>query len=152
MELFKAKINEISASIAERNNLFLIEVVLRGHDKNRVIEIYFDSEKNLDADTCASLSREIQEEMEKNGMGNNPYRLEVSSPGVDRPLIFPGQYSKHLNRNFDLIIKDGETEKKLKAKLRSIEGEDFFFETDKKELIKINFNNITKAKVNISFS
>jgi ribosome maturation factor RimP len=65
MELFKAKINEISASIAERNNLFLIEVVLRGHDKNRVIEIYFDSEKNLDADTCASLSREIQEEMEK---------------------------------------------------------------------------------------
>jgi ribosome maturation factor RimP len=85
-------------------------------------------------------------------MGNNPYRLEVSSPGVDRPLIFPGQYSKHLNRNFDLIIKDGETEKKLKAKLRSIEGEDFFFETDKKELIKINFNNITKAKVNISFS
>lgn len=152
MDLVRNKIKEISASAAEKHNLYLIDVVIRGHDKNRVIEIFFDSIGNLDADICAELSREIQEEIEKAELLKSQYRLEVSSPGVDRPLIFAGQYPKHLNRSFELVYRDGENEKKLKAKLKTAEGEDFYFETDKHELLKINFNNIIKAKVNISFS
>lgn len=152
MDLFKAKISEIAASAAEKNNLFLIEVVIRGHDRNRVIEVYYDSTRDLDAETCAMLSRELNDEIEQKGLINSPYRLEVSSPGVDRPLKYPGQYPKHLNRSFDIVYKDAEDEKKLNGKLRTIEGDDFIFETNKKELIKINYNNIIKAKVNISFS
>jgi ribosome maturation factor RimP len=152
MDLLKAKIHEISSSVAEKNNLFLIDVIVRGHEKNRVVEIYYDSEKVLNAETIAQVSREIGEEIEKNELIKGQYRLEVSSPGVDRPLIFAGQYQKHLERNFEVLYKDDSGEKKLKGRLKSVDGDDFIFETDRKEIIKLNFNNITKAKVNISFS
>jgi ribosome maturation factor RimP len=152
MDLEKAKIREISASAAERHSLFLIDVILRGHEQNRVIEVYYDSEASLNAETCALISRELADEIDNNGIIKGKYRLEVSSPGVDRPLLYAGQYPKHINRNFELSYKDESGEKKLKGRLKSIEGEDFYFETEKKELIKVNFNNITKAKVNISFS
>jgi ribosome maturation factor RimP len=152
MDLIKSKINEISTSVADRNNVYLIETVVRGHEAHRVIEIFFDAVDTLDAEKCASLSREIQEELEQQDLIKGQYRLEVSSPGVDRPLKYPGQYPKHLNRNFELIYKDADTEKKMKAKLRNIEGEEFYFETEKKDQLKINFNNIIKAKVIISFS
>ncbi len=152
MDSIKAKINEIAAFAAEKNNLYLIEVVLRGHDQNRVIEIYYDAVESLNAEICAHLSREISEEIEQNGLFNGKYRLEVSSPGVDRPLKFAGQYNKHVNRNFELVYNEGGSEKKLKCRLKLVEGEDFYFETDKKDLIKINFSDIIKAKVNISFS
>jgi ribosome maturation factor RimP len=152
MDNLKAKIHEISASAAERNNLFLIDLIIRGHEKNRVIEVYYDSEKILDAETIALVSREIEEEIEKHELVKGQYRLEVSSPGVDRPLLYAGQYPKHINRNFEIVYSDENTDKKLKGRLRSVEDDNFFFETDKKELIKINFNNIKKAKVNISFS
>jgi ribosome maturation factor RimP len=152
MDLLKKKIVEISSEIAEKKNLFLIDVIVRGHEKNRVIEIFYDSAENIDADTCASISREIEEQIEKNELIKGQYRLEVSSPGVDRPLLFSAQYPKHINRNFEVFYKEEGVEKKLKGRLKSIEEDDFYFETVKKELIKINFNNIIKAKVNISFS
>jgi len=152
MDIIKDKIKAIAALAAEKNNLFLIEVDVRGHEQNRVIEIYYDSVINLDADTCALVNREIQEEIEKQELIKGQYRLDVSSPGVDRPLKFAGQYQKHINRKFDLDYKDAEIPKKTKAKLIGIEGDEFYFETEKKEQIKLNFNNIIKAKVNISFS
>lgn len=152
MDSIKAKINEIAAFAAEKNNLYLIEVVVRGHDQNRVIEIYYDAVDSLNADICARLSREISEEIEQTGLFNGKYRLEVSSPGVDRPLKYAGQYIKHINRNFELVYIDEGSEKKFKGRLKSAEGEDFYFETDKKDLIKVNFSDIIKAKVNISFS
>jgi len=152
MDIIKAKINEIAASAAEKNNLFLIDVVLRGHEQNRVIEIFFDAEESLNAEICAALSREIQDEIERLELFKGRYRLEVSSPGVDRPLKFAGQYKKHIDRNFEIVFMDESIERKIRGKLKLIEGSDFYFETEKKELIKINFNSIKKAKVNISFS
>lgn len=152
MDIIKAKINEIAASAAEKNNLFLIDVVLRGHEQNRVIEIFYDAEESLNAEICAALSREIQDEIERLELFKGRYRLEVSSPGVDRPLKFAGQYKKHIDRKFEIFFRDESIESKIHGKLKLIEGSDFYFETEKKELIKINFNNIIKAKVNISFS
>jgi ribosome maturation factor RimP len=152
MNLVKNKILEISSELAKSKDLFLIDVIVRGHEKNQVIEIFYDAVENIDADTCALISREIEEEIDKSGLIKGQYRLEVSSPGVERPLIYSGQYPKHLNRNFDIIYKEDDEEKKFKGRLRNIESDDFFFETDKKELKKINYNNIIKAKVNISFS
>ena len=43
---------------------------------------------------------------EKNWFGLD-YLLEVSSPGIDRPLLFPRQYKKNIGRELQLILKDG---------------------------------------------
>ena len=98
-----------------------------------------------------SVSREIDSELKDLLIKHPDYRLDVSSPGIDRPLKFLNQYIKHVNRKFDISYRSGEEIKKLSGKLASIDGDYLTFISNNKEVI-INFNNIVKANVIVSFS
>jgi len=142
-------IREIAQQIAERNNLFLIDLIFRGSESSRVIEVFIDGEKNISADECALVSREISKQIdEKESL--RTYRLDVSSPGVDRPLIYLKQYPKHLNRLFEIEFNSSGTSSIFKGKLVSIEDEVLTFQSNKE--IKIKFPDIIKAKVLVSFN
>ncbi len=151
MNLLEENIREIASEIIERNNFFLVDLVVHGRSSSRSIEIYIDGEQNVSADDCARISLEINPKLEGlPDIGTN-YYLEVSSPGVDRPLKFLKQYSKHINRKFEITFKSGDEIKKLTGKLAGIEGSNLIFFSGGKDTI-INFNNIEKAKVLVSFS
>jgi ribosome maturation factor RimP len=151
MDLLKENITKISEEIAQKLGFFLIEIIIRGDQRKRIIEVFVDGEKNVSADNLAEISREINKLIEEQELIKEPYRLDVSTPGVDRPLKFLKQFPKHLNRNFDLTYKTVDGDKNIKAKLVGIQGEELTFDYNKKELI-VEFKNISKAKVLISFS
>ncbi|MCS7053339.1 MAG: hypothetical protein NZM09_06345 [Ignavibacterium sp.] len=147
----KNKILEIVTPIIESRNFLLIDLVVRGDERKRIIEIFVDSPEIMSADTLVELSRHINNRLgiEENLLGN--YRLDVSSPGVDRPLKFLAQYPKNINRLFEVSYQDDKETRKIKAKLISVNGEELLFNDGKNEIL-INFNQIVKAKVLISFS
>jgi len=156
-------IREIAQQIAEQNNLFLIDLIVRGSESSRVIEVFIDGEINISADECALVSKEITKQIDERELLKS-YRLDVSSPGVDRPLIYLKQYPKHLNRLFEIEFsaKGGSasggnayklssgTASTFKGKLISIEDEVLTFQSNKE--IKIKFPDIIKAKVLVSFN
>lgn len=151
MSLLEENIKEIVSKDIEKNGFLLIDLILRGTEHNRVIEVYFDGEKDVSADDCASVSREIDSHLKDLLVKHPDFRLDVSSPGIDRPLKFLKQYQKHVNRKFDISYRSGEEIKKLSGKLAAIEGDHLTFISNNKEVI-INFNNIVKANVIVSFS
>lgn len=151
MSLLDENIKEIVTKVVEKNGFLLIDLILRGTEHNRVIEVYFDGEKDVSADDCASASREIESHLKDLLVKHPDFRLDVSSPGIDRPLKFLKQYLKHVNRKFDVSYHSGEEIKKLSGKLAAIEGDYLSFISNNKEVI-INFNNIVKANVIVSFS
>jgi len=136
--------------IVKAQGFVLIDLVTRGDNHLRIIEVYIDNEKGITTVDCANASRILNEVIESEKLIESQYRLDVSSPGVERPLKFLVQYGKHINRKFEIEFKDEEEIKKVNAKLIRIDGEDLFF-TEKNSEYKINFNNIIKAKVLISF-
>lgn len=142
-------IREIAKQIAEQNNLFLIDLIVRGTESSRVIEVFIDGEINISADECALVSREISKQIDEKELLKS-YRLDVSSPGVDRPLIYLKQYPKHLNRLFEIEFNASGTSSLFKGKLVSIEDEVLTFQSNKE--IKIKFSDIIKAKVLVSFN
>jgi ribosome maturation factor RimP len=146
------KIYSIVDEIVEKNGFFLIDFITRGNDRNKIIEVYIDGEVNVTAEDCASVSREIGELIDSQGLISSSYRLDVSSPGVDRPIKFLKQYNKHLNRKFEISYSKGEDTKKMTGKLIRIDGEDLVFYVSKNEELVVNFNSIKKSKVVISFS
>jgi len=150
MNLLKENIIKIAGEIAELKSLLLIDVILRGNERNRVIEIFIDGEEDISADDCAEFSRSLNKVFEERKLIKTSYRLDVSSPGVDRPLIFLKQFPKHLNRTFDIIYQSGEEKKKFTGIFIKIDGELLTFRA-KQEII-VNFNKIIKAQVKISFS
>ncbi len=151
MNTLEENIKEIAEEIIERNNFFIVDMDVHGNSGTRSIEIYIDGDRNVSADDCANLSLEINPKLETlPDIGSN-YYLEISSPGVDRPLKFLRQFPKHINRKFEIEYKSGEESKKITGKLAGIEGENLIFSAGSKDTI-INFNNIIKAKVLVSFS
>lgn len=128
----------------------MVDTNIRGDQRKRIIEVFVDSSKNVSADDLAELSSKINESLsETEDIGN--YRLDVSTPGVDRPLKFIEQYPKNVNRNFELEYHFGDEVKKVKARLVSVNGNELTFNDGRNEFL-INYNQIIKAKVLISFS
>jgi ribosome maturation factor RimP len=151
MDIIKENIVRISNEIAEKLNFFVIDITFRGDNRKKIIEVFVDAEKNIDADNLAEISREINSIIEEQDIIQQAYRLDVSTPGVDRPLKFLKQFPKHINRNFEVTYKTGDETRTITGKLLSVEREELTFLSDKKEIL-IEFKNITTAKVIISFS
>ncbi len=145
----KSKILEKFEEIVASEGFLLIDLVIRGDDKLRIIEIFIDGENAVTADDCMRVSRLIEKAIDSENLFKN-YRLDVSSPGVDRPLKYLVQYNKHINRKFDVSYKEDDKIKKITGKLIRIDGNQLIFQ-EKNQEIKINFEDIVKAKVLISF-
>ncbi|MDP3683732.1 MAG: ribosome maturation factor RimP, partial [Ignavibacteria bacterium] len=145
MQLLEKKIVNITKEISDRNGLLLIDFLFRGFSNSTVIEVFIDGEKGVSVEDCAKISREINEQIEAENLFDSAYRLEVSSPGADRPLKFLQQFTKHINRNFDLqLSEESETNKKVVGKLLSINGENLVFLIQKEE-VTVPYKTIKKA-------
>lgn len=88
----------------EGKNLFLVDIKVLSNGK---IEIFADKEDNITIDECVQISRYIYQYMEENNLMNDNISLDVSSPGIDEPLKVPQQFQKQLNKQVDVVLKNG---------------------------------------------
>lgn len=87
---------------AEKHGCTIVEMIVRGTDQRPVIEIYLDSRDGVTLEHCTDISRELQEYADTTNVIESNYRLDVSSPGADRPLQFLWQYPKHIQRTLHI--------------------------------------------------
>jgi ribosome maturation factor RimP len=100
------EIVRVMEECARRKGAHLIDFVQRGDRGRQVFEVYVDTELGTTTDLCAEISREITTALDARKLVARDYRLEVSSPGIERPLKFPWQYRKHLGRALQLKVTD----------------------------------------------
>jgi ribosome maturation factor RimP len=88
----------------------LEDVVIRQAGKRRLVRIVVDHHTGgLTLDLVADISREISRVLEDSTvLGNSPYVLEVTSPGVDRPLTLPRHWSRAVGRLVQVTPKSGD--------------------------------------------
>lgn len=135
---------------------FAVEVAYIDRKPKPKLSIILDGDKGITIDKCAEVSREIAKRIEENDWIPDAYTLEVSSPGVDRPLVLPRQYAQHIGRKLKLQLKDNsiQTGKLIEVQQEAIVIEP---ETDKKkttntDIITLIIAEIQKANVLISFN
>jgi ribosome maturation factor RimP len=150
MNFFNNKIFDLAKQVSEESGCMLIDVVFRGDERNRVVQIFIDNEAGISADDCALVSNKLSKRLDETDLLPTKYRLEVSSPGTDRPLKYLKQYIKHIDRKFEVVFISDEEKKKIVGRLIRIDGENLFFNENKNEIM-INFNKIKSAKVLTSF-
>ncbi|MCF6268208.1 MAG: hypothetical protein L3J41_00690 [Melioribacteraceae bacterium] len=149
MKINREEISQQIKSAVERLGYLFIDIEFRGDDRNRILEIYIDNEVGITTPNCVDVSRVCGNIIEEENLIESKYRLDVSSPGTDRPLKFIQQYKKHINRNFELEFEDQISEK-FNGKLIDINNDILKFEIDKK-IEEVNFNNIKSAKIIVGF-
>ncbi len=83
---------------------FLIEIKLHA---NRKLEVFIDCDSGLDFEKCQRISRYLEEYLDEEGWLGEKYVLEVSSPGVSRPLALRRQYPKNIGRQVEVSLQEG---------------------------------------------
>ncbi len=87
-------------ALAQRMGLELVDVCLDKESAGKYLRIYLDKPEGLSLDDCESYHRAIQPQLEKYDYDF----LEVSSPGVDRPLKTPRDYERHLGDEVEVKL------------------------------------------------
>jgi ribosome maturation factor RimP len=86
------------APVVEAAGLDLVDVELRREGKRRVLRVTVDREGGLDLHTIAEVSERVSRRLDVEGFDPGPYALEVSSPGVERPLREPADFGRHVGQ------------------------------------------------------
>lgn len=143
-------------STPEFEHCFLLEINQQG----RKLEIFLDADQGISFEDCQRISRYLEAILDEQQWLGDQYILEVSSPGVSRPLSLPRQYPKHIGRKLELSIADPPSRKTgilRTVQETGIELEETITVEEGKKKKKMNvitpipFENITKAVVKISF-
>lgn len=133
----------------------LVRVVLFGSDDERTLQIMAErpETRQLNIDDCAALSRRISERLDAlEEAGKDPiegaYRLEVSSPGIDRPLTRLKDYTDWVGHEAKVQFTElVEGRKQVKAILVGVEGEAVLLDDPKSGRIAAPFDLIASAKL-----
>ncbi len=96
------QIKEWSAEVLEPS-VFVVDVEFKPGGGKLLVLI--DSDGPLTIEQCRALNRHLSNKLDEADYGETPYTLEVSSPGVDRPLLLPRQFQKHIGREFKIVLK-----------------------------------------------
>ena len=152
----KKIVTELVETFIDRDDIFLVEVNIKGNPANQKIQVFIDGDQSVDVDECSKISRKISDELEERDIIEGRYVIEVSSPGVDKSLKFIRQYPKHVGRELEVVTID---KKKYQGKLLSVIEEEIEISIKsnkvKKKLnsqsLKLSFNEIEKANVVLRF-
>jgi len=102
---------EISAAIRpaiEATGNYLEELTITSAGKVKILTVIVDSESHLNLDQVTTVTKVISEIVEAlPALGDTPFTLEVTSPGLDRPLTKPRHWRKNLNRLVKIVMTSG---------------------------------------------
>lgn len=99
--LIEEKVLEIAGPFAEALGLDIIAVEYKTHSKDKLLSVFIDKKGGVNLDDCSALSLAIEPVLDEEDIISTGYILEVSSPGIDRPL----ESDRDLERNKGMLVE-----------------------------------------------
>jgi ribosome maturation factor RimP len=104
----EGRIANVIQKAVHASGMDLESVRVTAAGRRRLLRVVVDSDRGVSLDAAAALSRELSLVLDDTGvMGDYPYTLEVSSPGVDRPLTEPRHWRRAAGRLVKVKVADG---------------------------------------------
>lgn len=106
MHNIKGKTYEIARQVVDEEGAELVSVDIHGRGKRALLRVVVDKEGGITVDECAKISRGIEALLDVEDLMRDSYVLEVTSPGIDRPLVTISDYIKHMGKLARIITKE----------------------------------------------
>ncbi len=124
---------------------FIVDVKIVHESGKSIIQLFIDTDTGITIDQCAEISRQLGKTLELDNVVPSSYVLQISSPGVKKPIKLLRQYKKNIGRRFKIrYLKNGSIANTV-AKLTSLEGDMLIFESEKDNNFAIPFNEIIES-------
>ncbi len=145
------KLEELLRPGIEALGFELWGVEYQSHAKRSMLRIYIDAEAGISVDDCAKVSHQVSGVLDVEDPITGEYTLEVSSPGMDRPLYRLEQYAEYIGSDINIRLRIAfEGRRKFQGRLVAIEGDEVVIQLDGHEYL-LPFEQIDRAQIVPSF-
>ncbi|MEQ6375364.1 ribosome maturation factor RimP [Bacillaceae bacterium S4-13-58] len=146
---------QLVTPILNQLNLELVDIEFVKEGKNWFLRVYVDKEGGIDIEECGLVNERLSEKLDEVDPISQPYFLEVSSPGVERPLKKPQDFEKQIGHNVHIKLYEHiNGEKEFEGKLLKFEEGTVTVEIQikaRKNTVEIPYDKIAKARLAVTF-
>ena len=121
--------------------------------RHSILRIYIDAEQGVGVDDCADVSRQLSAVLDVEDPISSEYSLEISSPGLNRPLFKLAQYAQFIGKDvkFKTIHPQLENgQRKFKGTISAVENDNVIFEIED-QILTVAFADIDTANIIAKF-
>ena len=145
------RIRTLAEPILRDVGIELVEIQYRREGSGWVLRLYIDKEGGITLEDCTHVSHEVSRHLDVEDFIYAPYTLEVSSPGLNRPLKTEKDFLKYRNHRIKVVICDPiEKRRQFKGKLLGFFENQIEMEVEE-GIVTIPLSNVVKAHVEIEF-
>ncbi|MDY6856070.1 MAG: ribosome maturation factor RimP [Thermodesulfobacteriota bacterium] len=144
-------IESIANPVVIAEGMEIVDIEYRREDKGWVLRLYIDKEGGVTIDDCANISSQLSHLIDIYELISHPFVLEVSSPGLDRPLKKEKDFAKYNGRLIKIKTHDPiGSRKNFKGRLLDYSEGLVTIDTGV-EIVSLPFNKIAKANLEYEF-
>ena len=137
----------IAEPVIEQENMFLVDVEVK-HQKIPEYWILVDAEQEgVSLEACSRVSRKISSLLDEQELFAGAYRLNVSSPGLSRPLSDKRQYRRNRGRSAKIKFKESENYHSAEGVIDEVDDSSITILDNDKKQRKISFDSIVETKI-----
>ena len=135
----------------------LVEIEFKREGRTMVLRLYIDREGGVSLDDCAAVSRELSAVLDVEETVPGKYALEVSSPGLNRPLKTLEDYQRYTGRLIKIKTREpladdqGNLRKTFLGELEGIEGDFVRMRLREGQKARIPLDSVAKANLEFEF-
>lgn len=143
------QIREVVERIVEMEGMELVDAQLLGGGKHRVFRLFIDKLAGVTHDDCEKVSRLVSEALDAVDLiSGGAYTLEVSSPGIERPLSKPKDFERFQGQKVKIELRQPiEKSKRFSARLVGFDGERLTLELEQGKTLVVAIADIEKANL-----
>jgi len=152
-----SRVTELATPLLDSLELELVDCEYKREGRAMVLRLFIDRVGGVTLDDCASVSRELAEILDVEDFIREEYTLEVSSPGLNRPLKKAADYQRYQGRlvkikTFELLPDDaGNPRKTFLGQLLGLDGENVRLKLTEGQTASIPLNKIAKSNLEFEF-
>jgi ribosome maturation factor RimP len=144
-------ITSLVMPVLQEKDLVLVDVLYRRESSGWVLRLFIDKEDGVTLDDCTAVSREVSHLLDIEDIIGQAFNLEVSSPGLDRPLKSVGDFQRFAGRKAKVTTKEPiEGNQVFMGRINKVEEELITMEVGQQEL-RIPFSEVAKARLEVEF-
>jgi ribosome maturation factor RimP len=143
------RVRALTEEVIAGTSYFLVDVQVRGHKGTRVVEVYIDSKEDFGHDDLAVVSKEVGFLLDVEDVIDGSYKLELSSPGIKRPLKMPQQYQKNVGRTLRVRYRENGNEEIVVGDLMDADDNEVELELSSGERLQLPYQSITQARIEL---
>jgi ribosome maturation factor RimP len=142
------RIRQIAERVVTSEGLTLFDLELKGGRSNRLLRIYIDKPEGISHADCQLVSEQLSAILDVEDPIPGSYVLEVSSPGLDRQLVEPRDFTYFAGRRARLVLREPVgTQRVIEGRLAGFENGRVRMDLDDAGLSEFELSNISKAKL-----